>query len=140
MPALKRRPETIGAANRALLAPVGRMSFMRQQRYRKRLNPRAAHLAGQGEPIVPPRIADEKTAVVSRHNLGIEKVSVETSAHGRWFKVGTEINAPCEHSGSIQAHLQISGHIGIVNDPAIAVDDAGEAGSASPDCRHDNAS
>ena len=112
---------------------------MRQQRYPKRLNPRAVHLAGQGEPIVPPRIANGETAVVSRHDLRIEKIGVETSAHGRWFKVGTEINAPCEHSGPFQAHLQISGHIGIIDDPAIAVDDASEAASAGPDCRHDSA-
>src|SRR5882672_470818 len=106
MPALKRCPEAIAAANKALLVPICRMSFMRQQRHCKRLNPRAAHLAGQGEPIVPPRIADGKAAIVSWHDLGIEKVGVEATAHCRWFKVVTEIDAPCKHSGPIQARLQ----------------------------------
>src|SRR6266446_5290576 len=139
MPALKRSPETIAAANKALLVPICRMSFMRQQWHCKRLNPRAAHLACQGEPIVPPRIADGKTAVVSRHHLGIEKVGVETAAHGRWFEVVTDINAPCEHGRPIQARLQIGGHVGIADDPAIAVDDAGEAASARPDRRQNGA-
>jgi len=111
------------------------MSSVRQQRHSKRFNPCAAHLAGQGEPIVPPRIADGKTAVVSRHDLGIEKVGVEATAHGRWPKVGTDINAPCEHSGPLQARLQTSGRVGIADNPAVAVDDASEAGSARPDRR-----
>src|SRR5712675_2860884 len=139
MPALKRCPETIAAANKALLVPICRMSFMRQQRHGKRLNPRAAHLAGQGEPIVPPRIADGKTAVVSRHDLGIEKVGVEATAHGRWHKVGTDINAPGEHSCPLQARLQSSGHVGVADNPAIAVDNAGEAASARPDRRQNGA-
>ncbi len=112
---------------------------MRQQRHGKRLNPRAAHLAGQGEPIVPPRIADGKTAVVSRHDLGIEKVGIEATAHGRWPKVGTDINAPREHSAPLQARLQTGGHVGIADNPAIAVDNAGEAASARPDRRQNGA-
>src|SRR5260370_1439158 len=139
MPALKRCPEAIAAANKALLAPICRMSFMRQQRHCKRLNPRAAHLAGQGEPIVPPRIADGKTAVISRHDPGIEKVGVEATAHGRWPKVGTDIDAPREHSGPLQARPQTSGHVGIADDAAIAVDDAGKAASARPDRRQNGA-
>src|SRR5258708_19255033 len=105
MPALKRSPETIATANKALLVPICRMSFMREQRQCERLNPRAAHLAGQGEPIVPPRIADGKAAVLSRHDLGIEKVGVEATAHGRWHKVGPDINAPGQHRPPLQSRL-----------------------------------
>src|SRR5215813_3306574 len=133
MPALKGRPETMAAAKQGLLAPTGRMSFVRQQRYCQRLHARTAHLASQGEPKVPPRIADGETAVVSRYDLGVEKVGVEATTHGGRSKVGTDIDTPCEHNGSVQTCLQIGGHIGIADDPAIAVDDAGEPASAGPD-------
>jgi hypothetical protein len=115
------------------------MSFMRQQRHCERLNPRAAHLAGQGEPIVPPRIADGKTAVVSRHDLSVEKVGVEATAHGRRPEVRTDINAPGEHGGPLQARLQTSHRVGIADNPAIAVDNAGEAAPARPDRRQNGA-
>ncbi len=112
---------------------------MGEQRRGQRFNPRAVHLAGKREPVIPPRLGDGKTAVIRRENIRIEEEGIEAAPARCRLVIGAEVDPPTEQERPVQGRAEIGDKIGISDDLAVRVDDAGKADAASANCGEDGA-
>jgi hypothetical protein len=95
------------------------VDLVRKERQTERLKLGAAHLAGEREPVVPPRITDREAEVIFGQKAHVEEIGVEAMAGGSRLDAFADIDAPGENAGPAEPLCDRGGEPRIAHDLAI---------------------
>src|SRR5215469_15648908 len=95
-------PESLRTRLPVTLTPVERMNPVCEHRDRKCLKSCPSHLAGYWEPVVPPRVADGKAAVIFGQIACIKEVAIEAVTCSGRLDTLTYIHAPSDDACAVR--------------------------------------
>src|SRR5215470_9207142 len=117
-------PESLRTRLPVTLTPVERMNPVREHWDRKCLKSCPSHLAGHWEPVVPPRVADGKAAVIFGQIACIKEVAIEAVTCSCRLDTLTYIHAPSDDACAVQAAYEPMGQQRVRHHSAVRIDDA----------------